>query len=223
MRPKTKVDKMPRVPVASKSLVGLRAEKFVEKMLRAMMKVPSNQRASMWEEALKKQPKEIRHVLIDIRRRRARIRKGIRDGVNEAVNVVSKRFPEFKGVLFFGSLAEARENHHKNFDLDVIPITAGAGKNILNPDAYDLLSKLIQEKTQVKLHGLEMFASFKGDFRRTLFSLDVSNIGEAKKALLEVKRTGFVSSHNHGNEVHFASYNFFGDKNTLKRLEKIVD
>ncbi len=211
--------KKPQVPVARKALNGIEAEKFVERMLRVMMKVPSSERPKIWREFILKQPLFLRKRFVGIRQKRARIRKEIRNGVVSAVSEVRKKFPEFKGVLFFGSLAEAKEKGHKNYDLDVLPIVDAGKGQMLNPDAYDLLAKKVMENTNVQLDGLKMHLSHKGQFRESLVALDISSISSAKKQIATIKQAGFAVPKG----VFFASYNFFGDELTRKKLEKIVD
>ena len=215
----TKVQRKLVIPVARKALAGIEAEKFVERMLRVMMKVPSSERALLWRKFILNQPAFLRKRFIAIRQKRARIRKEIRNGVVSAVNEVRKNFPEFKGVLFFGSLAEAREKGHKHYDLDVVPILEGTKVGILHPDAYDLLAKSVLANTGVELDGVKTYLSHKGGLRESLFSLDISSPAKAREQLELIKSSGFSKPKG----VFFASYNFFGDEETRKKLEKIVD
>jgi len=214
-----RIIKKPLIPVARKALDGIQAEKFVERMLRVMMKVPSSERPKIWKEFILKQPLFLRKKFIAIRSKRARIRKEIRIGVVSAVNEVRNKFPEFKGVLFFGSLAEAREKGHKHYDLDVLPIVDAGKGHVLNPDAYDFLAKKVLENTHVALDGLKMQLSHKGELRESLVALDISSISSAKQQIATIKKAGFAVPKG----VFFASYNFFGDELTRKKLEKIVD
>ena len=209
------------IPVTKKRITGLVAEKFVEGMLRELMKVPSLERPALWRRFLLENPKEMRKIFIQIRSKRARIRKEIHAGVTKAIATTSRKYPELKGLLFFGSFAEAREDHARHFDLDVIPILSGSKTNILNPDAYEMLSKLIMKNTGVKLHGLEAFIKWENAFRQTLTGVNIGNIASAREEFKKLKESGFVNDRS--SQVHFASYNYFGDKEYEARIRKIVD